>query len=233
MKTDLLKHSGHYSSIPLFHRSTILSSFWLPLLLDFAPDQRFRMAFQIIGQYAQRACRTCDFLERATQILLGGSVLADKGRVGVIEYPVGGGNCAAQPLEGRLQPRRDVCVDAIHRLARVFERLAKGRQRLCQISADRFVWQLVELCDDAGDFRLDVRNGAWNYRNFDRIAVPIDVRFRRIGIEIKSDEELSSDQIPAPKLCAQSTLLDQTLHERVAFLNAADHRSACRRLFLI
>jgi hypothetical protein len=44
---------------------------------------------------------------------------------------------------------------------------------------------------------------------------------------------LSGDQTSAPELRPQAALIDQTLHEHMAFLGAAQHRSACRCLFFI
>src|SRR6266542_3769705 len=212
-KGGMMLPKFHYSIIPVFQSSKFLDtrpSFCLGILLGLAPDQRFGMTFQIVGQYAQRACRACNLLQSVTQILLGWSVLADERCVRALEHPVGGRNCAAQSVECRLQPRRDVYVDAIHRLARVFERLAKVRERLREIGADRFVRQLVELRDDAGDFRFEVRSSARE--------------------EVKGDKELPGEQVAATELRAQPPLLDQALHERVALLCAPNQGFAHGRL---
>ena len=65
-----------------------------------AADQRVGMAFEIVGQHAQRARGAGDLLQGVAQLLLGRGVLADEGRVRVLEHPVGGGDRAAQFLEG-------------------------------------------------------------------------------------------------------------------------------------
>ncbi len=153
---------------------------------------------------------------------MGGSVLADQGRVRVVEGPVDGGNCAAQSLECGHQPRRDVRVDAIHRLARVFERLAKGREHFREVGADRFERELVELRDDAGDFRFEVGNGARNHRQLRHLRAPVSLHLGRIRVKVKGHKELPGEQVAAPELRAQTPLLDQALHEHVALLGASN-----------
>ena len=52
-------------------------------LLRLAPDQRLGVTFQIICQDAERASGSGDLLQRVAQLLLGGSILTNEGRIGV------------------------------------------------------------------------------------------------------------------------------------------------------
>src|SRR6478672_2524590 len=91
--------------------------------LGFASYQSLGMTFEIIRQNAQRACRAGELLQGIAQVLLGGSVLADKRRVRALEQAVGRGNRAAQFPDDHLQLRCHIRIDAIYRLTRVLERL--------------------------------------------------------------------------------------------------------------
>src|SRR6266498_3292653 len=127
-KGGMMLPKFHYSIIPVFQSSKFLDtrpSFCLGILLGLAPDQRFGMTFQIVGQYAQRACRACNLLQGVAQLLLGGSVLADERRVRALEHLVCGRNCAAQSVLLSLPSLCGVGVDALGRRARVRERFAK------------------------------------------------------------------------------------------------------------
>src|SRR4029450_4177497 len=103
------------------------------------------MTLQIVRQYAQRSRGAGDLLQGVAQVLLGGSVLADEGRVSVLQYPVDDANRAPQIIDGRLQARCILAVDAVHGLARILQRLVERSERFSQLFTNCVKRSLVGL----------------------------------------------------------------------------------------
>jgi hypothetical protein len=58
------------------------------------PNHRLGMTLQIVSENAQRSRGASDLLQRVSQVLLGGSILAHEGRISVFEHPVDAPNGA-------------------------------------------------------------------------------------------------------------------------------------------
>jgi len=126
----------------------------------------------------------------------------------------------AQSLECGLQPRRDVGVDAIHRLARVFERLTKVSRVALVRSA------LIASSGSLSSFAtMPVISLRGRQRCSAPPATPGTSGLQSISpwahsVKVEGHKELPGEQVAAPELRAQTPLLDQALHERVALLYA-------------
>src|SRR6185503_1944979 len=209
------------SFFPLFSLDPRYSSS-LGIVIGLAPEQRFGMPLQKVAQHAQRSGGAGDLLQGVAQILLGGSVPADEGRIRALEYAVGRDDRAANVLHGGLQTRRDFRVQAVHGLVRALERLIQRNEHLGDVSADRFVRQLIELDENAVYFLLQVCDLTRHHRQFHRVLAPFDLGLGRVGKIIEGDEELTGNQAAAAQLRAQAALLDLALDEGVALLHVLD-----------
>ena len=148
-----------------------------------------------------------------------------------LEEPIGRREHATQFLQGRLQLGCQVGVDAIHRLGRVLKGQVEAGQHLGDVGADLVVGQSVELGDDVGELRLEVRDGAGHCRQHRRGLAPVDLAtFGGVREEVEGHEELPGDQAPAPQLGPHPSPLDHPLEEGVALLGAPGHGFAGGRL---
>src|SRR5262249_56378126 len=77
-------------------------------------------------------------------------------------------------------------------------------------------WIVDEVFEDVGDLSLEVWQGARDHGQRRLGQRPVDLRFGHVREEIEGDVELPREQAAAPKLGAQTALLDQVLDEGVA-----------------
>src|SRR5215467_5016746 len=132
----------------------------LLLLLPLAEDERVGVALKVVGQHAQRSRGPRDLLEGIAQLLLGRGVLAHEGRVGVLEHGVGADESGAQIRERRAELGHELAVEPAQELVRARERLVEGDERFADVGTDGLKWKLVQLGENVGDLRLEVRQDA-------------------------------------------------------------------------
>src|SRR5260370_4289117 len=105
-------------------------------ILRLTANQRFGMAFEIVGERTERCGRACQFAHGV------GRALRQRGVR--LQRAIGGDKRVVRSGQRGTRLRRDLSVER-------FEQTSRVGQGLMQILADGFERNLVQLCDKTGD----------------------------------------------------------------------------------